>query len=182
VACCPATAADVADVAPRYSISATTAAESYDCDSPHQETPSLACLLLNTRPLDDYDALRPLLTDETLLPEAPRTESTGGSVSYRVTDRWTAALAYHYDIYLPLSATRELRASPPNRLAQGRNDVLDLQLSWRLSWSHVDVGYRFQSTRTSPTLGQSYFLSRLLERDDPLHAVTIGITRRFGGE
>jgi hypothetical protein len=143
----------------------------------------MSCLLLTVPPLADFADLRSPFVGETIATapaSLPHKRGTHGT--YALSRRWTAGIAYHHELLSPTAASKDLRhrqfslfASSPDR------DVVDMHLSWRLFRNELDVGYQLQSNRAPLTAAaQSYSLRRLVDDADLNHAVTIGITRRFG--
>jgi hypothetical protein len=104
--------------------------------------------------------------------------SGGHGLGYSLSDDWTARVGYSHSYVFDRAAGDVLRQQ---RLAEFstdyERDVVDLQMSWRLSWSRLDLGYRFQSTRPDAALSSSL----IPESQATEHSIMLGVTREWGG-
>lgn len=148
--------------------------------------PQGGCLLLTLPVLAAGSDLRPPLTASARQAEADDAarEDEDGAGAYALSRNWTAAIAYHHELLFPTAANKDLRTRRFSLFSADQNrDVLDLHLSWRVSHlSELDFGYQMQSNRASlAAAADSYSVRRFVSEADLYHAVTIGITRHFGG-
>jgi hypothetical protein len=109
--------------------------------------------------------------------------AAGEGFSYSINDHWTAHFDYTHSFLFDRGATDTVRMQPLADFSTDfERDVLNLQMSWQLPWSRLDLGYRFQSTRPgSINADQPWTRSLLPESSARLHAFMLGLTREWGG-
>jgi hypothetical protein len=140
-------------------------------------------LLLGVPPLSDFALLRPAWSDD--LPAHERgtksREERTGPLSYDLSRALSATIGYYHELLFPTAAGKDLRMRRFSLFtSQPERDVLDMHLFWRLPWSELNFGYQLQSDRAA-LAAQSYSLHRFVADTGFDYALTLGITRRFGG-
>jgi hypothetical protein len=110
---------------------------------------------------------------------------SGAGLTYSLSDHWTANLKYKHAFLFDTGSDEALRQSQYSDFSTDtERDVLNLDMSWRLSWSTLDLGYRFQSVRgdhAGADRGLSAERGWLPDFQDSLHSLTLGVTKTWGG-
>ncbi len=107
---------------------------------------------------------------------------SGNGLTYLLSDHWTANFKYKHAFLFDTASNDALRQSQYSDFSTNRErDVLNLDMSWRLSWSTLDLGYRFQSVRGAASRGLAAEGGWLPNFEDSLHSLTLGVTKTWGG-
>lgn len=116
-------------------------------------------------------------------PSDPAGRGPGG-LTYRLGDTLTAGLSYRHALLFGTSKGDVLRQSQAGDFDTSRDrDVFKLNMSWDLALTELDLGYRLESARAEPGAPGGYSLLGVLpERDRTMHSLTLGVTRRWGGD
>jgi hypothetical protein len=142
-----------------------------------------------------FDSAPLLLSDPAALSLRPRAgnEDTSGAgrkprtggLSYRLADSLTAGVSYRHTLLFATLPNETLRQYQFDDFGTDRDrDVLKLDMSWDLSFTQLDLGYRLESSRADPgqdRTGRYSLLGVIPESDHALHSLTVGVTRRWGG-
>jgi hypothetical protein len=112
-------------------------------------------------------------------------EKSAGAFTYRLSDGLAAGLSYRHALLFGTATNESLRQQQLNDFTTDQDrDVLKLNMSWDLSLTRFDLGYRIDSTRLDPSQdrsGRYSLLGILPESERTLHSLTFGVTRRWGG-
>jgi hypothetical protein len=113
----------------------------------------------------------------------PRREGAG--FSYDLGDSLRANLNYKHAFLFGTASNEALQNASFSGFSTSRErDIINLKMSWRLAWSTVDLGYRFESTRPEVRSGSgsaSGGPNWLPGSQDMLHGLMVGFTQEFGG-
>ena len=124
-----------------------------------------------------------------LAPDSTRLRSTagaanaaaGGSAGYSLGENLRASLNYGHARAFPMASSQALREHRFLEFSTGRDrDVLGLSMAWSWRNSTLGLGYRLDSSR-GDGLGEGRTLSSVVAGKGVDHALTVGITRRWGG-
>jgi hypothetical protein len=124
-----------------------------------------------------------LAPESVLLRTAPDAGAAAGAGSsgYSLGENLRASLIYSHAYAFPLASSQALREHRYLDLSTERDrDVLGLKMAWSWQDSTLAFGYRLESSRVG-ALGEGRTLSSLVAGEGVDHALTIGITRRWGG-
>lgn len=107
----------------------------------------------------------------------------GAGVSYALADSLLARVNYKHAFLFGDSSNEVLQnASFSGFSAKPDRDIVNLQMSWRLARSTVDLGYRFESARPDPRTASYAAGARrwLPGSEELLHGLMLGFTQQFG--
>lgn len=115
---------------------------------------------------------------------APISRRSGGrEVSYLLAPWLKANLKYKHAFLFESSPSGMIRKEARSGFSvEGDRDIFDLTMSWELARSSLNLGYRLESTRPDGgSVPEDSASGWLLGSEAPLHGLTFGITRRWGG-
>jgi len=124
-----------------------------------------------------------------LAPDSVRLRSAAGaapagarrSAGYSLGENLRASLNYNHARAFPMASSQALREHRFLDFSTGRDrDVLGLSMAWSWQNSTLGFGYRLESSRGGD-FGEGRTLSSVVAGKGVDHALTVGITRRWGG-
>lgn len=124
-----------------------------------------------------------ILRDDAAARAAPQdsSHSSGGPLSYSLSDDLTAQFHYHHAELLERGDSQSVRDDESTAFStRPDRDVLDLNMSWRLAGSTLGLGYQLQSARGGSGPGEVGFSRFLPGSQQATHALTLGLTREWG--
>ncbi len=108
--------------------------------------------------------------------------SSGGPVSYSLSEDLTAQLRYRHSQLSQRGRSRALRDEESTAFStRPDRDVLDLNMSWHLAGNTLGFGYQFQSARGGSGPGEVGISRFLPGSQQATHSLTLGFTRQWGG-
>jgi hypothetical protein len=124
-----------------------------------------------------------------LAPDSVRLRSAAGaapagagrSAGYSLGENLRASFNYNHARAFPMASSQALREHRFLDFSTGRDrDVLGLSMAWSWQNSTLGFGYRLESSRGGD-FGEGRTLSSVVAGKGVDHALTVGITRRWGG-
>jgi hypothetical protein len=147
--------------------------------------PPIESLALDLALVEQESPPAPLVGSDSVLaaPGPPRT--TGGPLSYPLSDHLSAQFRYRRAQSFDRSGSRSLRDDPSTAFSTLPNrDVFDLNMSWRLAGSTLGLGYQLQSSAGGVWSGApatAAGFSRFLPgNQQATHSLMFGLTREWG--